>query len=1513
MADRDKSVWSRGDMKTNLRRFRNTAFIAAISIIGAFSRDARAATTFTTLAGAAAEGSVDGTGSAASFNNPQSVAVDSSGNVYVADRYNYTIRKITSAGVVSTLAGSPGLTGSADGLGSAARFNAPQGVTVDSTGNVYVADTDNNTIRKITSAGVVSTLAGSPGLSGSTDGSGSAARFYYPQDVAVDSSGNVYVADTFNQTIRKIAAAGVVATLAGSPGLGGSADGTGIAARFIFPAGVAVDSSGNVYVADTNNCTIRTITSAGVVTTLAGSHGSIGSADGPGGAARFYYPYGVAVDLSGNVYVADTDNSTIRKVTTASVVTTLAGSPDSGSNDGTGSAARFYYPFNVAVDSSGNIYVADSDNCTIRKITSAGVVTTLAGSAGLTGSADGTGSAARFNRPEGVAVDLSGNVYVADSLNSTVRKITPAGVVTTLAGSAGLTGSADGTGSTARFIYPQGAAVDSSGNVYTADADNCTIRKITSVGVVTTLAGSPGVIGSTDGIGSAAHFSFPYGVAVDSTANVYVADSGNNTIRRITSAGVVITLAGSPGANGSADGTGNAARFHNPSGVAVDSSGNIYVADTDNCTIRKITSAGVVTTLAGLPGSAGSADGTGISARFYNPFGVAVDSFSNVYVADTYNFTIRFGTAAIADMATIDSPAGPINAVRQLDTAPQTATSWTWSIIVRPPGSTATLSSSTIRNPTFTPDAGDLYRFQCVAASATGTSITTVDLMAQNPLTITANAASKTYGAANPVFSVSSSGLLTGDSASNLGGTLSFATGATSGSPAGIYTVKPSGLTSTRYAITFVAGNLTIAQAALTVTADTQSKVYGNANPALTATISGFVNGDTVAVVSCSAALSTTALTSSGAGWYPIIPAAGTLSAANYDFTTSTYVNGTLTVNTAVLTVTADAKSKVYGANPSLTATISGFVNGDTAAVVSGSAALSTTATNSSSAGSTFPITVAAGMLSAANYDFIASTYVNGTLTVTQAALTVTADAQSKVYGTANPALTATITGFVNGDTVAVVSGLAALSTTALTSSGAGLYPITSVAGTLSASNYDFTASTYVDGILTVTQATLTAIAADASKVFGAPNPALSGILTGVLSGDGIVAVYSSAATPATAVGIYGPASANAVVPTLNDPNGKLGNYAVTTINGTLSILDSGPALDSNLTAVPNPAMAGQSVVFTVSAFDPDGDTLTYIWDFGDQTTASGSSVSKTYTVPGTYLATVTIVDSAGSSLNATLSVTVNAPPNILQGPTLLSNMAVSGLPLVFACSSDQAVSWSFNFGDGSPAVSGDPVNHVFASPGTFTVTATATNGAGQSSSNTLILNLVAMSGSLSNFDSTGNGFPNEIDQALGIDPLNPNLAPRTGPPLTLNVTQLNIALSFISGGKNSVSLKGTLPIPAGFIANGQTVLIDVGGAIKIFTLDARGSAQIDKLNKMKLMLKSKRGIAPQQNAGFAITLGDSQLSVLLADEGLTRGAAKKSARIVPVLALFNKQFFRKDQSVQYTVAKTNSKATLTK
>ncbi len=368
-----------------------------------------------------------------------------------------------------------------------------------------------------------------------------------------------------------------------------------------------------------------------------------------------YYYRVRAYDGAGNGAYSSTVTVTtaqIANIAAPLTISTLAGAALTyGSVNATGSAARFDYPAGIAADNGGNVYIADTDNNTIRKIVvSTAAVTTLAGSAGSPGAIDATGNAARFDNPSGVAVNSSGNIYVADTMNHTLRRVTAAGAVSTLAGQAGVSGSANGTGTAALFFGLQGLAIDSGGNLYVADTNNHVIRKVvSSTGAVTTVAGLAGNSGSADGLGSQARFSYPSGVAVDGAGNLYVADTENHTIRQILPSGMVNTVAGLAGYSGCADGTGSAARFDSPSDLAVDSSGSVYVADTDNFTVRKVVpSTGAVTTLAGLAGTSGSADGAGSAVRFFHPAGIAVDSSHNLYVADTDNHTIRLGLLAAA-------------------------------------------------------------------------------------------------------------------------------------------------------------------------------------------------------------------------------------------------------------------------------------------------------------------------------------------------------------------------------------------------------------------------------------------------------------------------------------------------------------------------------------------------------------------------------------------------------------------------------------------------------------------------------------------------------------------------------------------------------------------------------------------------------------------------------------------------------------------------------------------------
>jgi sugar lactone lactonase YvrE len=691
-----------------------------------------------TIAGTGFYGLANGPGPVAAFAFPSALAVGPDGNVYVADTYNHRICKLSRPAIpggvwtVTNLAGT-GIAGFIEGAGSVARFSFPYGLTLDASGNVFVADSNNHRIRKVTPVGAVSTYAGS-GTAGFLDSAtASGARFNTPQGVVI-SDGNLYVADTFNDRIRKVTAvgstSGAVSTFAGSTQ--GAMDGNGTSAQFDTPSGIAADGAGSLYIADEQNHQIRSIDSLGGVTTVAGT-GSQGLINGKSNIAQFRAPTGVVVGIDGNLFVADAENHLIRRIaikplsvpstaftdtygiqvknildvnalgldagvtyyfrwkstttgitqtlgqsfylydfptvvtaaatslapasavmnadvdpknsrTTVSFefstdpgllkpyeVKTLAGSGVAGFGDANGIAAQFSSPSGVVTNAAGEVFVADRLNHRIRKITPAGVVTTFAGS-GVGGFEDGTGTAAKFERPTGLAIDPSGNLYVADEQSHVIRMITPAGAVSTFAGS-GIAGFAEGAAASAKFLYPTGVAVATDGTIYVADSGNQRIRKITG-GVVSTLAGT-GVAGSTDGAVEIAQFSSPQGVAIDTSGGVVVADTGSHCIR-VISAGNVTTLAGT-GAEGFVDGLGAAAQFASPRSVAVDSSGVVFVTDSGNHRIRKIAPDGEVSTLAGS-GIAGQVNSPAVglfpvtACQFDLPQGIFADSSGALFV-----------------------------------------------------------------------------------------------------------------------------------------------------------------------------------------------------------------------------------------------------------------------------------------------------------------------------------------------------------------------------------------------------------------------------------------------------------------------------------------------------------------------------------------------------------------------------------------------------------------------------------------------------------------------------------------------------------------------------------------------------------------------------------------------------------------------------------------------------------------------------------------------------------------
>jgi sugar lactone lactonase YvrE len=414
--------------------------------------------------------------------SPQQAAVPFPVTITAQDAGNNTVTSYSGTASLSCVGGgqsigiSPATTGAfTSGVwsGNVTLAQVAAGAILRATNGIvdfYIADSYNCTIRKMTAAGVVTTIAGTPVLQGTADGIGSAALFDHPYGVAVDGSGNIYVADTANSTIRKISPARVVTTIAGMPGISGTNDGAGSAARFNNPYGLTLDGSGNIYIGDTYNETIQKMTPAGVVTTIGGTGGVTGTQGGVGPAAAFNAPEGLCVSpTNGAIYVADSANNRISEGIPTGVGqytwSNFIGNPAiEGGTDGTGSGALLDNPIDVTLDGSGNLLVVSSNGETVRRATPAGVVTTIAGVNATPGSANGTGSTARFYAPNGIGLDLSGNAFVVDSAYSTIREVTPAGVVTTVAGSPANYGYADGTGSLAQFHYPNGAATDTGGD-----------------------------------------------------------------------------------------------------------------------------------------------------------------------------------------------------------------------------------------------------------------------------------------------------------------------------------------------------------------------------------------------------------------------------------------------------------------------------------------------------------------------------------------------------------------------------------------------------------------------------------------------------------------------------------------------------------------------------------------------------------------------------------------------------------------------------------------------------------------------------------------------------------------------------------------------------------------------------------------------------------------------------------------------------------------------------------------
>jgi hypothetical protein len=583
----------------------------------------------------------------AQLNGPTGVALDASGNVYIADSNNQRIREVSTSGIITTVAGNGVCCGFSGDGGPAigAGLYDPTGVAVDAAGNLYIGDTNNQRIRKVATTGIIDTVAGNGtgGYSGD-GGAATTAELYNPYGVAVDAPGNLYIADSNNLRIRKVNTSGVITTVAGNGSCCDSGDGgAATSAQLSYPYGVALDTAGNLYIADSGNL-IRKV-SAGIITTVAGSGGNGFSGDGGAAtSAQFRSPEGVAVDASGDLYIADSGNARIREVNAAGTIATLVGGATG--DGGLGVFGYFNQPSGVARDKAGNTWVADANNNRVRKVAANGTMTTVAGTgtSGFSGDA-GPAASAQLNSPQGLVLDASGNLFIADSGNSRIRKVDGSGNITTVAGNGGYGYKGDGGAATsAQLSYPTGVAVDAAGDLYVADVNNQRIRKVSAAGIITTLAGNGTYGYSGDGgVATSAQLNYPNGVAVDATGNLYIADTLNSRIRKVVATGIITTTAGNGTSGFSGDGgAATTAQLSNPAGVALDAADDLYIADNGNSRIRKVASSGTITTIAGNGDSGYSGDGElATGATFQNPYGVSVDASGNVAVADQNNNAVR--------------------------------------------------------------------------------------------------------------------------------------------------------------------------------------------------------------------------------------------------------------------------------------------------------------------------------------------------------------------------------------------------------------------------------------------------------------------------------------------------------------------------------------------------------------------------------------------------------------------------------------------------------------------------------------------------------------------------------------------------------------------------------------------------------------------------------------------------------------------------------------------------------
>ena len=768
-----------------------------------------------------------GPATAAELSNPSGLALNGSGDLFIADSGNNVVREVNlNTGIITTVAGNgtadrteptsevvnTGITTNVTGNGSAGSSGDGVPATTAEPSDVAADDPVNLITGLITNV----TGNGSGGYSGD-GGPATAAELSYPSGVAVDDSGDLFIADSLNNVVREVNLnTGIINTIAGNGTQGHSGDGgPATAAELSGPSGLALNGSGDLFIADSGNHEVRELNlNTGIITTIAGNGTAGYSGDGgPATAAELSYPSGFAVDDSGDLFISDSDNNAVREVNlNTGIITTVAGNGTQGyrGDGGPATAAELSQPIGLGLDGSGDLFIADWWNNAIREVNlGTGIINTVAGGDALGDSGDGgPATTAEVDKPEGVAVDKSGDLFIADSANNVVREVNAqTDDITTIAGNGTAGYSGDGGPATAAELSdPSGVVVNGSGDLFIADSANNVVRELNlKTGIITTIAGN-GTQGyrGDGGPATAAELSGPDGLALDGSGDLFIADSANNVVREVNAkTGDITTIAGTGTGGYSGDNeSATAAEMSDPSSVAVDSAGDVFIADTDNNVIREVNAkTGDITTIAGTGTGGYSGDNeSATAAELSTPQGVAVDGSGHLFIADSGYTVIREVNLNTGIITTI---AGKYN---------------NGSGGYSGDGGSATAALLGYPSGIAVDSAGNLYISDItnndIREVLTPTNLAQTVTVGKAPLTVTVNNATKVVGAAVPSLTYAITGFVNGDTAANLSTPPVVSTTATSSSPTGTYPIAVSGATSLNYAIRFVNGTLTVTPAA---------------------------------------------------------------------------------------------------------------------------------------------------------------------------------------------------------------------------------------------------------------------------------------------------------------------------------------------------------------------------------------------------------------------------------------------------------------------------------------------------------------------------------------------------------------------------------------------------------------------------------------------------------------------------------------------------------------------------